>query len=158
VFYDHGDRSESNVAAIKGFCGDKVSNLNRLADVDVTVVSPDPDKRVRLLIEIEERECSPKKILGNIMAILICNRFAIRRRNQQQYFDVDRCTHIVVAGALPPQGDRLKRIDRVILPRIRQFPSLSNGVNPANVDLVFRPSMDSTIDALKTMIQTLLPT
>jgi hypothetical protein len=57
-----------HVAATKGFFGKAVKNLNRLADIDVLVASD--DGKARLLIEIEERACSPKKILGDVLAAL----------------------------------------------------------------------------------------
>jgi hypothetical protein len=155
VYYDHGDSSEPNVVAIKGFFGAQVSNLNRLADVDVMVVSR--DQRARLLVEIEERDCSPKKILGDIMAISMCNHFAVRESGQQRYFDVDCSTHLVIAGVLPPQGNRLQKVDEILLPRIRQLTGFPDGIAPTNVDLVFRASIDETIRALQTLAQNHLP-
>ena len=59
VLYDHGDKQENlSVAAIKGFFGDKVTNSNRLTDVDVLVAN---NNEVILLIEIEENEMSAEK-------------------------------------------------------------------------------------------------
>ncbi|MBC8235578.1 hypothetical protein H8E77_39025, partial [bacterium] len=87
VYYDHGKRdSKPNVAAIKGFFGDEVSNKNRLADVDLMVAKPNKD--IMLLVEIEERESSPKKILGDVLAILMCNRFAVKLNGEQHYFRI----------------------------------------------------------------------
>jgi hypothetical protein len=156
VFYDHGDRGEANnVVAIKGFYGAKVSNLNRLADVDVMVISP--DQSVRLLIEIEERHCSPKKILGDIMAISMCNRFAIRQHGIQRYFEVNPSTTLVIAGVLPPQGNRQEKVNAAILPRVRQLQGVENGVNPANVSVVFQSSIACAIAELQTLIRELFP-
>ena len=60
IYYDHGDSTkEANVVATKGFIGENVTNLNRLTDIDVMIVSPRGS--VSLLIEIEERYSSPKK-------------------------------------------------------------------------------------------------
>jgi hypothetical protein len=85
VYYDHGDTAvDANVVAVKGFCGTVVTNLNRLADVDVIVVAPNGN--VCLLIEIEERPSSPKKYLGSMLATLICDRFAVRISGSQRYF------------------------------------------------------------------------
>ena len=68
VYYDHGIKTDDpNVAAIKGFFGDQVNNKNRLADIDVMVANI--DKEIILLIEIEESEMSPKKLLGDIFSI-----------------------------------------------------------------------------------------
>lgn len=72
VYYDHGDTNiDSNVASIKGFFGEEVANLNRLADVDVLIGAPSGEAIV--VIEIEERFSSPKQVLGNVLAALMCN-------------------------------------------------------------------------------------
>jgi len=91
VFYDHGNPQEnSNVAVIKGFFGDKVTNRNRLTDIDVMVVNN--KKEVVLLIEIEESEMSPKKLLGDIFSIVMCNQFAVRTENKNKYFGLSSKT------------------------------------------------------------------
>jgi hypothetical protein len=155
VFYDHGDRKDANVVAIKGFYGAKVSNLNRLADVDVMVISP--DQSVRLLIEIEERHCSPKKMLGDIMAISMCNRFAIWQQSIQRYFEVNPSTTLVIAGVLPPQGNRQEKVNSAILPRVRQIQGVEDGLNPANVSMVFQSSIACAIAKLQSLIRELFP-
>ena len=156
VYYDHGDRKvEANVVATKGFFGKSVSNLNRLADVDVALI--DPGGKLRLLFEIEERPCSPKKLLGNILANLICNRYAVRAPRGQQYFDLDPTTRLVIAGFDESKRDRLRKIETVILPRVRNLLGLSDGINPANVDLVFTTTIDATITALQQLVERSFP-
>jgi len=75
VFYDHGNKQEHpNVVAIKGFIGNHVTNANRLADVDVLVAN---DKQeIIVLIEIEESNITPKTLLGDVFASLMCNGYA----------------------------------------------------------------------------------
>jgi hypothetical protein len=93
VYYDHGDTSvDSKVAATKGFFGTSVKNLNRLADVDILVASN--DGIAQLLIEVEERACSPKKILGDVLATLLCNQFAVRVQGRQQLFALSPATRL----------------------------------------------------------------
>ncbi len=155
VFYDHGDSREANVAAIKGFFGTNVTNLNRLADVDVMIVSP--DQRVMLLIEVEERGSSPKKILGDAVTIMMCNRFAVRQNGMQRYFEVSNTSRLIVSGVMPAKGNRLKKVDQVIVPRFRKLSGFSKGINPRNIDFVFRPSIAETVDQLKQMVVEALP-
>jgi len=155
VFYDHGDRRESNVVAIKGFFGSEVTNLNRLADVDVMVVSP--NQRVLLLIEVEERGSSPKKILGDAVAIMMCNRFAVRQSGLQRYFEVASTSRLIVSGVMPAEGNRIEKVDQIIVPRFRRLPGFGDGINPRNIDFVFRPSIEETIDQLKKMVVETLP-
>lgn len=156
VFYDHGDNREANVVATKGFFGCQVTNLNRLADVDVMVVSP--NQRVLLLIEVEERGSSPKKILGDAVTIMMCNRFAVLQSGIQRYFEVADTSRLIVAGVLPAEGNRLEKVDRVIVPRFKQLPGFSDGINPRNIDFVFRQTIEETVGQLKQMVVKALPT
>jgi hypothetical protein len=155
VFYDHGDaKLESNVAVPKAFVGEKIVSLNWLADVDLAVV--DSNSTVRLLIEFEERARSPKAILGNVFASLICDRFAILIDGKQTYFAVDDRTQLIVAGVMPA-GDRLSRIQEIILPRLRSFSGLSGCVRPSNVQLAFAATTEFAISELKKQVVALLP-
>ena len=89
VVYDHGiATSQSNVAAVKGFLGSSVKNVNRLADVDMLVATASGEPV--LLIEIEERHCSPKKFLGDILAVLMCDGFAVRLAGRSAILSRDR--------------------------------------------------------------------
>jgi hypothetical protein len=150
VFYDHGDTTvDSSVAATKGFFGDRVANLNRLADIDVLIASP--DRVARILIEIEERACSPKKMLGDVLAALLCNRFAVRVQGRQELFEVASSTKLIVAGVVPTRGHRLQKISEVITPRLHQLSGLSDGISPRNVEFVFTDSIEGTITKLERM-------
>lgn len=156
IYYDHGDSTkETNVVATKGFIGENVTNLNRLTDIDVMIVSPRGS--VSLLIEIEERYSSPKKILGDVLAGLICNRFAVRLNGKQHNFSVTASTKLIVAGIVPSSGHRLNKIEKTILPRIKQLPGLGDGLNPGNIDLVFSENIQATIEKLRSIIKNLFP-
>ena len=156
VFYDHGDRSlDAAVAATKGFFGSEVKNLNRLADIDVLVASP--DEVAAILIEIEERAASPKKVLGDVLAILLCNRFAVRAMGVQRAFRVSPETRLVVAGLVPDRGNRLRKIEQVIGPRLQQLAGLPDGISPKNVHLVFSATIDATLTKLEILLASWLP-
>ena len=151
VYYDHGDRqNDSNVFSIKGFYGDKVQNINRLADIDVLIASK--NKEAKILIEIEERPISPKKLLGAILAILMCNRIAIGKRKKQEYFTVNDKTKLIVAGILPNSGNQIRRIYDVIKPRLDSFSGYSDGICPKNIHLIFEEDISSSINKLRDFI------
>ncbi|MCJ7623482.1 MAG: hypothetical protein MUO76_08250, partial [Anaerolineaceae bacterium] len=154
VFYEHGNRQENlNVAAIKGFYGKQVRNANRLTDIDVMVSSA--DQKVRILIEIEEKEMSPKKLLGDVFAALFCNRFAVMVDDEQRYFDIDPETKLIVAGVVPSRGGKLEKFAKVIIPRLETFTSGSDAAQIKNMDFVFGEDVCSTIEKLKEKVSEL---
>jgi hypothetical protein len=147
VFYDHGDpQRDHHVAAIKGFFGTGVANFNRLADIDVLVASP--DNVVRLIIEIEERPSPPKKLLGDVLAIMLCNHAAVRVQHQQEIFGLTQDTRLIVAGIVGPGGNALKKITEIILPRLRELHGLADGISPTKIGFVFTPEIVNTLEAL----------
>jgi len=153
VYYDHGKRdSKPNVAAIKGFYGVSVKNENRLADVDLIIAKPNKD--IILLVEIEEKPSSPKKILGDVLAILMCNHFAVKLKGKQHYFNITPETELIIAGVVPNKGHRLKQINEVIRPRLQQFTAPNDSINPKNIIFMFRENISCTIEALKEKIKT----
>lgn len=151
VYYDHGDRqNDPNVFSIKGFYGDYVHNINRLADIDVLIASK--DKEAKILIEIEERPISPKKLLGDILAILMCNRIAIGKGKKQEYYEVNDGTKLIVAGILPNHGNRIKKIKEIIKPRLNSMSGFFDGICPENIDLIFKENIPLTINNLKDFV------
>jgi hypothetical protein len=147
VYYDHGfTEVDGNVVATKGFFGNTVTNLNRLADVDVLLGTT--DGAAALIIEIEERACSPKKLIGDVMAALLCNQFAVRVNGRQHSFRVLPTTRLIVAGVMPNQGHRIQKIEQVIVPRLREMHALPGGILPSNVELIFNATMDDTLACL----------
>jgi hypothetical protein len=151
VYYDHGDPTvDASVAAIKGFFGTAVTNLNRLADIDILIASP--DGIAQLLIEIEESPSAPKKILGDILAVLFCNQFAVRVLGKQRTFRVSPETRLTVAGVLPDRGYRLRKIDEVIRPRLQQLEGFADGISPKNVQLVFSGTIAATLKKLDALV------
>ena len=152
IFYDHGDRkNHANVATNKAFYGPNVENGNRLSDVDVLVVSP--DGVVRLVIEIEERECVPKKIWGDL-AVLMCNQVAVRMSGRAQVFQISpKETQVIVAGIVPDCGKRLTKIMGLMQSRIVQFGGCPDGISPKNVALLFCPTIEQTVERLYVAVE-----
>ncbi len=154
VYFDHGDSRRSDVAATKGFFGETVSNQNRLTDIDIMIANRNGE--VELLIEIEERDVSPKKILGDVLATILCNRFAVRCNGVQRYFRPTPTTRLLIVGTVPARGTRLKKVERVIAPQIHRLHGLPNNVTPQHVELIFACDIESAIAKLKDRVRVLL--
>ena len=160
VYYDHGDPDKSeNVAACKAFYGtpgEGVHNVNRLADVDALV--GDTDGRALVLIEIEERPSSPKKIVGDVFALAMSNHVAVGR-GDQEYFTIGPHTHIVIAGLLPEKGASREKVETVITARLSSFHREKRELSLDKVCLVFRESLEDALDrALSSVEAALLET
>ncbi len=146
VYYDHGDKNvDPNVAATKGFFGKTVSNLNRLADVDVIVGSND---KAILVIEIEERPTSPKKILGDAFAIMMCNKFAVKVGDSQKTYDVDEDTKLMLACYFQPKGYRLEKTQNLI-DRLRKFEEFKGGIVGKNICLISENDIQKLMEKLR---------
>lgn len=153
VFYDHGDsKRHKNVVSTKGFFGDDVSNQNRITHVDVMVTN---NKEVELLIEIEERECSPKKFLGDAIAILMCNNFAVKIDKKQESYKPTRKTKVFIVGVLPNNGARIKKVNKVIAPRFIKFSAPKDTVDPKKFTFLFKEDIKFSIEELELRIKEL---
>jgi hypothetical protein len=152
VFYDHGNQQEdSTVVVIKGFFGDKVANKNRLADVDVMVVNN--DNEVILLIEIEESKMPPKKLLGDIFTVVMCNRFAVRIEKENRHFDVSSKTHLIIAGVVPNQGNERNKIRDIIIPRLQNFHVPNDALQIDKIKIVHEKNISETLEELKNEVK-----
>lgn len=77
VFYDHG-KNEPNVCRPTLYFGEKCSRDTTLSFVDIAVVE---SGKVKVLCEIEEKGASPKKIIGNIVSVLLAEKININNVN-----------------------------------------------------------------------------
>ena len=156
VLYDHADKETgAHPTVIHGFYGSLPTNANRLAEVDVMVATP--SKEVVLVIEIEESQTTPKKLLGDVLAILMCNHFAARTAaatfaGEQKVFSVTDQTQLIIASVAADHGSGQKKINEVIVPRLQQMVSSPDGIRPGNVSLLLRPDVSNTIAALKEIV------
>jgi hypothetical protein len=154
VYYDHGDRlADQNVVVVKGFFGDIVTNKNRLADVDIIVVKPGGE--IAILIEIEESSTTPKKLVGDVFTILMCNRFAVRDGEGQMCFEVTPETKLIVAGVGSSER-QMKKVREVIAPRLGQFEAPADGIMLRNVRLIVEEDLPTVLDKLAGSVRELL--
>jgi hypothetical protein len=148
VVYDHGDPDQDpHVAAVQGFYGDQVSNQNRLADIDILVANQ--DREALLLMEIEESEMVPKKMLGDLFAILMCSRVAVKVKEDRHDFTLTPDTHRIIAGILPTKGAREKKVRQVIQPRLQEFSQPKNSLPLEKVNILSENHLQEMIHNLK---------
>jgi len=154
VYYDHGDRQTYlNVVAIKGIYGIKLSRQNQLAQIDAMVTKLNHE--IVAIVEVEERESPPKKIIGDIMALLMCNRFYARLGGINQYFRITPETRLIVAGIINPKGSKMSQLEEVIFPRLQQFTPPKDGINPKNLNIIFAENIETMVKELKEYMQEL---
>jgi hypothetical protein len=148
VYYDHGNKQANpNVAAIKGFYGDRLTRINLLTQADVMVVNP--DGQIILIIEIEERASSPKKIIGDVVVNIMCNRYAVVVDGKNCYFVITPETNLIVAGVISMKGAKVAQLEEVIAPQLKRLIASQGGFDERNVKLVFKGDIEATLEALK---------
>ena len=157
VYYDHGAPDKSDkVAACKAFYGtpgEGVHNVNRLADVDALV--GDTDGRALVLIEIEERPSSPKKIVGDIFALAMSNYVAVGRC-AQEHFVIGAHTQVIIAGVVTGKGASREKIETVIAARLSSFHRGKRELSLDKVCLVFRESLEDALDRALSSVEAAL--
>ncbi|OGO28252.1 MAG: hypothetical protein A2Z16_15975 [Chloroflexi bacterium RBG_16_54_18] len=148
VYYDHGDpTAHSNVVAIKGLYGEEVSRINQLAQVDILVAKP--NQEILTIAEVEEAPSSPKKILGDTFALLMCNRFSVQLLGKHLYFRITPETRLIIAGTIVKRGSKPEQLEKVIFPRMKSFTVPNDTFNPKNVSFIFKGTVGETITELE---------
>lgn len=152
-YYDHGGQKEcpDDVARIKGFAGTDVKRVNILTLVDLMLA--DSKGNILMLIEVEEGSVHPKRALGNVLPLLLCDRCAVRCKGKQRYFEITADTKLCVVGKMPEKGDRIEKIGQVIEPRLHQMTGFANRLRPQNVYFVFDIELEYSIAAIVLMVQ-----
>ena len=148
VYYDHGDTKLENVGVIQGFVGTQPKKVNTLAEVDVMVV--DRNGNIKLLIEIEDKSSpSPKKLLGVVFSIILCDQFAFGVGETKQYFKITPDTILIVAGFVNPKGKKGEQINEVIKPRLNEIEMPKRLLKFENISFVFEKDIETTLEVLK---------
>lgn len=157
IYYDHGDKDKNkNVFRCKGFYGNGVKNVNRLSNVDLIIADISKSKYVKVLIEIEERASSPKKIIGDIFSIAMCNKvgIAINKKNQE-YFKITKNTYLIVGGVIPIKGKRKDKIE-IIKQRIKIFKRKDDGLDLSKVELYFDEKLEDVLTQIRRKLKEIL--
>lgn len=147
VYYDHGDKEKDpHVGATQGFYGEKPSNLTNLVEVDI-IIGSDNDE-VLLLIEIEEHSVSPKKILGEALAIMMCNGFAVKVEGTHKIFYPSKNTDLYIACWFNPRGKGKEKISN-LNQRFKEIEGFKDGILNEKIMFIMEDDPDIMIKELK---------
>jgi hypothetical protein len=78
IYYDHGDPKKDNVGEITAYYGKGLHRDNKLAEIDIAIL--DNQKRIILLVEVEENDDRPKTVIGDVMSTLLADGIAFRSK------------------------------------------------------------------------------
>ena len=79
VYYDHGDKKMDKANVCEPTPYNKIkSDENTLSNIDIAIVEKKENK-LRILIEIEESQAEPKKIIGDMMNIILADHILIKK-------------------------------------------------------------------------------
>ncbi|MGB7539316.1 MAG: hypothetical protein WBM17_12330 [Anaerolineales bacterium] len=78
VIYDHGDTNNKNVGEITAYYGKELHRDNKLAEIDIAVL--DDQRRIIMLIEVEENGDRPKTVIGDAVSTLLVDGIAFRSK------------------------------------------------------------------------------
>ena len=155
VYYDHGKKGLENVGKINGIVGSELSRVNNLAQVDILVV--DKSGGINLIIEIEEGSSpNPKKVIGVVFSIILCNRFSFGKKHNRKCFKIAPETQLIFAGFTNPKGVKKQKFLEVITPRMNEMKAPSDSIRLENISFVFEDDWDLTSKALERKVKTIL--
>ncbi len=133
VFYDHGEL-EGRIVAYYG----RLSRITQLSFVDIAVVSK-IRREVAILCEVEERIPTPKKILGDLVSLLLAEK--IRYKNLDYAV---RAPYLIFGFKVKERG---RKADQA-LNLIKRFESVLN-VSLNRVKIVTCEDLDTLRETLK---------
>jgi hypothetical protein len=114
VYYDHGKRGDKNVCEISSVLGNQLRRDSKIAEIDIAIL--DQREKVILLIEIEESDDNPKKLIGDAITTLIGDKIFINRREVNQ---ISEWTTLIVYAKKNGEGHEKRTKDIEI--RINQL-------------------------------------
>lgn len=79
VYYDHSNGNEPNICRPTPFFGE-YSNASTLSRVDIAVVNKNAGT-VELIAEIEESGAPPKKVIGDVVNIMLSEQVRINGKD-----------------------------------------------------------------------------
>lgn len=107
VFYDHGTSKKKNVGRIMPYLRQAEYNrLSTLSGIDIMITRKN---RVVILIEIEERGASPKKIIGDILNIFFAKN--VRFKGNIDY-DIKNTT-VLICSKVKTGGLSAKKTEEI---------------------------------------------
>lgn len=113
VVYDHAEETEHRIVS---FVGQSSSRETSLSHVDIAIISEESDRAI-LLCEIEEKESEPKRIIGNLGAILLADYVSIAGKKYRI-----EGTQFVLGLKTHPRGmgkEKAETIQRLMTSRLK---------------------------------------
>ena len=109
VHYDHGNPDDQNVGVISSIIGKSLQRGSKLTELDIAVL--DKEKKAVFLIEIEESDDNPKKIIADVMATLIGDKIYFK---EQEIHQIGEWTTLIIYAKRTGQGhdERIGKIEK----------------------------------------------
>jgi len=135
VYYDHSNGNEPNICRPTPFFGE-YSNASTLSRVDIAVVNKKTDS-VELIAEIEESGASPKKVIGDVVNIILSEQVRINGKDYG-YGDIT----FILGIKVNPEGDSEKKTRRIC----KKLAEINKKTGNKKMEII--PLFDSDIKAL----------
>jgi hypothetical protein len=138
VFYDHGDLEHRIVAYFKDY-----SRRYILSFVDIVVVKGD---EVKILCEIEETSSNPKKVLGNLVSILLAEQLRYGR------LDYSISSPYIILGLYAKEKGVKRYQAENILNRFSEVFT----VDQERIKLIFAEGFEELVDSVEKTVLSLI--
>ena len=110
VYHDHG-KAAANIGKIVSWFGKDLHKDTELSQLDIAIVERDAEKRVRVLIEIEETNDKPKTVLGDVFGALFGEHISFRGASLNVG---DWTTLIVMVKGSDNHKERIEFLNRTV--------------------------------------------
>jgi hypothetical protein len=134
IFYDHGDLKHRIVAYFKDY-----SRRYFLSFVDIVVIR---NEEVKVLCEIEETSSNPKKVLGDLLSILLAEKL---RYGGVEYNVIS--PYIVLGLYAKEKGIKLYQTESIL----NRFCEIFD-INRERIRIIFAENLDRMIDSVEKTI------
>ncbi|RLF63625.1 MAG: hypothetical protein DRN33_03750 [Thermoplasmata archaeon] len=142
VYYAHSgkENDEPNLCHPTPFFGE-CSNASTLSWVDIAVVNKKTDS-VELIAEIEESGAEPKKVIGDVVNIMLSEQVRINGKDYG-YGDIT----FILGVKVNPEGDSEKKTRRIC----KKLAEINEKTGNKNMEII--PLFDSDIKALTRKVE-----
>jgi len=120
VFYDHGQSGNRNVCQPTTYMGRRYGTDATLSGVDIVAVK---NKKVIVVVEIEESGVRPKKVLGDVFGVVLAD--SMRIKGNRYLIDGATIVIAVLHDAKGKKGAKYRRMERHLARYFSRQPSTS---------------------------------
>lgn len=142
VYYAHSgnEGDEPNLCHPTPFFGEH-SKASTLSWVDIAVVNKNTVK-IELIAEIEESGAEPKKVIGDVVNIILSEQVRIKD-NDYEYGD----TTLILGAKENPSGDREKKTRRIC----KKLMEINENTGNKKMEII--PIFDGDVEALAQKVE-----